>query len=71
MHSVSSGNSMVVEMKSVRPDLNAYIDGQLSPTRRRDVEQLIATDDAVRAEVESLRRVRELVRMAFIPNKKE
>jgi len=75
MHSVSNGDSVVVEMKSARPvsdeDLNAYIDGQLPPTRRRDVEQLIATDDAVRAEVESLRRVRELVRMAFTPNKKE
>ena len=69
------GCSVVSEMKSARPvsdeDLNAYIDGQLPHNRRRDIERLIATDDAVRAQVESLRRVRGLVRLAFTSNKKE
>lgn len=45
--------SVVIEMKSARPvsdeDLNAYIDGQLPHNRQRDIERLIATDDAVRA----------------------
>ena len=67
--------SVVIEMKSARPvsdeDLNAYIDGQLPYNRRRNIERLIATDDAVRVQVESLRRVRELVRLAFTLNKKE
>lgn len=67
--------SVVIEMKSARPvsdeDLNAYIDGQLPHNRQRDIERLIATDDAVRVQVESLRRVRELVRLAFTLNKKE
>lgn len=44
--------------------MNAYIDGQLPHNRQRDIERLIATDDAVRVQVESLRRVRELVRLA-------
>lgn len=69
------GCSVVIEMKSVRPvsdeDLSAYIDGQLPHNRRRDIERLIVTDDAVRVQVESLRRVRELVRLAFPINKKE
>jgi len=52
-------------------DLNAYIDGQLPYNRRRNIERLIVTDDAVRVQVESLRRVRELVRLAFTLNKKE
>jgi anti-sigma factor RsiW len=63
------GCSVVIEMKSMRPvsdeDLNAYIDGQLPYNRRRDIERLIVTDDAMRVQVESLRRVRELVRLAF------
>ena len=66
---------MAIERKSARPisdeDLNAYIDGQLPHNRQRDIERLIATDDAVRVQVESLRRVRELVRSAFTLNKKE
>ena len=66
---------VVIEMKSTCPvsdeDLNAYIDGQLPHNRRRDIERLIATDAAVRVQVESLRRVRELVRLAFTLNKKE
>ncbi len=67
--------SVAIEMKSARPisdeDLNAYIDGQLPYNRRRDIERLIVTDDAVRVQVESLRRVRELVCLAFPLNKKE
>jgi anti-sigma factor RsiW len=67
--------SVVIEMKSARPvsdeDLNAYIDGELPADRRCEVKRLIATDDAVRVQVESLRRVRELVRLAFTLNKKE
>lgn len=47
--------SVVIEMKSARPvsdeDLNAYIDGQLPHNRQRDIERLIATDDAVRVQV--------------------
>jgi anti-sigma factor RsiW len=66
---------VVIEMKSARlvldEDLNAYIDGQLPHHRQRDIERLIANDDAVRVQVESLRRVRELVRLAFTLNKKE
>ncbi len=67
--------SVAIEMKSARPisdeDLNAYIDGELTGGRRRAIERLIASDDAVRVQVESLRRVRELVRLAFPLNKKE
>ena len=47
-------------------DLNAYIDGQLQPGRRLHVERLIASDEDVRAHVEELRRVRRLVRMAYL-----
>jgi len=52
-------------------ELSAYVDAQLPAADRRDIERLIATDDAVRVQVESLRRVRELVRLAFPLNKKE
>ena len=52
-------------------DLNAYIDGELTADRRCEVERLIASDEDVRVQVESLRRVRELVRLAFTLNKKE
>jgi anti-sigma factor RsiW len=69
------GCSVVIEMKStpsvLDKDLNAYIDGQLPHNRQRDIERLIVIDDAVRVQVESLRRVRELARLAFPLNKKE
>jgi anti-sigma factor RsiW len=54
-------------------DLNAYIDGELTGGRWRAIERLIACDAAaaVRADVESLRRLRELVRMAYTLNQEE
>ena len=46
-------------------DLNAYIDGELTADRRCEVERLIASDDAACLHVETLRRVRGLVYLAF------
>jgi anti-sigma factor RsiW len=46
-------------------DLNAYIDGELTADRRCEVERLIASDAAVCLHVETLRRVRGLVYLAF------
>jgi anti-sigma factor RsiW len=47
-------------------ELNAYVDAQLPAADRRDIERLIAADDAVRVQVESLLRVCRLVRMAYL-----
>ena len=61
---------VVIEMKSTCPvsdeDLNAYIDGQLPHNRRRDIERLIASNDAARTHAEELRRVRQIVQIAFL-----
>ena len=66
---------MVIEMKSARPvsgeDLNAYIDGQLPHNRRRDIERLIGGDSGVRTRMKALLCLRELVRNAYQPDKKE
>jgi anti-sigma factor RsiW len=48
-------------------ELNAYVDGELPPARRRSVERLIARDENVRARVEALQRLSELVRSALSP----
>lgn len=51
-------------------DLNAYVDGQLTPARRRAIEQLIAGNEHVRAQVEALLLLRELVQAAYPPRAK-
>ena len=47
-------------------DLNAYIDGELTADRRCEVERLIAYDEDVRTHAEELRRVRQIVQIAFL-----
>lgn len=66
-------NGTGVESSALVPDeeLNAYIDGELAQPRRRTIEQLIATDEHVRARIEVLLCTRELVRMAFALTRKE
>lgn len=44
-------------MTDVREDLKAYVDGELSPSRIREVEAAIAADPSLRAEVDYLRRL--------------
>ena len=52
-------------------DLNAYVDGQLMPERRRAIERLIAGNEDVRAQIEALLQLRELVQTAYPPIIKE
>jgi anti-sigma factor RsiW len=72
MASDKGANGAGIGSPALVPDeeLNAYIDGEMAQPRRRAIEQLIASDEHVRARIEVLLCTRELVRTAYSPDKK-
>ena len=44
------------------PELNAFVDGELGLTRQLEIESLVSVDPSLRAQVESLRSLRDAVR---------
>lgn len=47
------------------PDLNAYVDGEISPERRDEVDAYLVAEPAQAARIETWRRQNEIIRAAF------
>lgn len=55
-------------MKDVREDLTAYVDGELSDARRREVEQAVGLDPTLQTEVTMLRRLKKSINPEPLPD---